>query len=299
MALIMISGLLASSNFEFRIFTLIWIYALAVVGLNILMGYGGQVSLGHAGFVAIGAYSVAIGSNHLGFPVWLAVLVGPILSGLVAALIGRPLLRLQGYYLAVATLGFGLLINMVFVHEGRLTGGPDGISIPPLEIGSLTIAGPRSYFWITGMILVIGVWVAANFIRSSSGRALQSLHDTEIAAASAGINVAQVKLTAFIISAVFAGVAGSLFALASSFVTPEVSGLLASVELVSMLLLGGLQSIVGSVIGAAAIIILPQVLASFHDYEPIFLGLIIMLTMTFFPMGIVPALTKLFRRILR
>src|SRR6266516_7017989 len=122
------------SAYYYRVAALVFIFALAVLGLNLLMGFAGQVSLGHAGFFGIGAYAVAIGPTHLGIPSWAAVFAGAAVAGLLAYLVGRPILRLKGHYLAVATLGLGILIAMMFTNEARLTGGPDGMPVPRLEL---------------------------------------------------------------------------------------------------------------------------------------------------------------------
>src|SRR6266540_3002061 len=133
-AVVLLLPLVLPSPFYFRIGALVFIYALAVLGLNLLMGFAGQVSLGHAGFFGIGAYAVAIGPTHLGIPSWLALAAGTAIAGLLAFVLGRPILRLKGHYLAVATIGMGLLMAMVFTNEAKWTGGPDGMPVPRLEL---------------------------------------------------------------------------------------------------------------------------------------------------------------------
>lgn len=284
------------SLFYLRVAAIVCIFALAVVGINLLMGFAGQVSLGHAGFFGIGAYAVAVGPTHLGVPSWLALIVGAVAAGAMAFLVGKPILRLRGHYLAVATLGLGLLIAMVFTNESAWTGGPDGMPVPRLELFGWRASGARTWYWISGVTLVIGAWIAANLIASPTGRALRAIHDSETAARVLGVDVARYKLIAFVISAVYAAVAGGYLALFDGLVTPMAAGFLRSIEFVTMAVLGGLGSIMGGIVGAALLVLLPQLLTVFHDYEHIALGLVMMLVMIFLPSGIVPSLTALFGR---
>jgi branched-chain amino acid transport system permease protein len=278
------------SGYYYRVGALVFIFALAAVGLNLLMGFAGQVSLGHAGFVGIGAYAVAIGPAHLGAPSWLCVPAGAALAGLVAFLVGRPILRLKGHYLAVATLGFGLLISIVLTNEAAWTGGPDGMSVRRLYVMSQAVSGSQTWYWISATTFCVGAALALNLIDSPSGRALRAIHDSETAARSLGVDVARKKLAVFVISAVYASVAGSYLALFNGHITPDAAGFLRSIELVAMVVLGGMGSIFGSLVGAAVLVVLPQTLTSFHDYEHMALGLIVMGCMIFLRQGIVPAL---------
>ena len=283
------------SAFYYRIGALVFIFALAVVGLNLLMGFAGQVSLGHAGFLGIGAYSVAIGPTYLGVPSWLSLFVGAMLSGVVAFLVGRPILRLKGHYLAVATLGFGLLVAIVLTNEAGWTGGPDGMSVPKLTLFGWSVRGAAAWYWIAGTTFVGGFILALNLMESPTGRSLQAIHDSEIASLVLGIDVASKKLTIFIISAMYASVAGSYLALFNGHVTPDVAGFLRSIELVAMVVLGGMGSIVGSLVGAIVLVVLPQVLTVFHEYEQALLGLIVMVFMIFLRRGIVPSLAAILK----
>ncbi|MEK0084863.1 branched-chain amino acid ABC transporter permease [Benzoatithermus flavus] len=278
------------SNYHVRIATLVWISALVVMGLNLLMGYAGQVSLGHAGFFGIGAYAVAILPAHLGVPPLLAFLLGVAAAGLLAFVVGRPILRLKGYYLAVATLGFGILVAMVLQNEMVWTGGPDGMTVPRLELMGVRLRSPMTWYWISGGTLLLGMLLAIHLIESPTGRALRAIHDSEIAARVAGIDAPQAKLAAFVISAVYAAVGGGLLAWVNGLVTPDMAGFLHSIELVAMAVLGGLGSLLGSVLGAAVLVLLPQLLTLFHEYEQLVLGLVMMLAMIFLRAGIVPSI---------
>jgi branched-chain amino acid transport system permease protein len=280
------------SAYYYRVAALVFVFALACVGLNLLMGFAGQVSLGHAGFMGIGAYAVAIGPTHLGLPSWLSFIVGAALSALVAFLVGRPILRLKGHYLAVATLGFGLLLAIVFGNEARFTGGPDGMSVPRLVLLDWPVRGATTWYWVAAVSFLVGAVLALNLIDSPTGRALRAIHDSEVAARVLGVDVAGKKLMVFVVSAVYASIAGSYFALLNGHITPDVSGFLRSIELVAMVVLGGMGSVLGSLVGAALLVVLPQTLTFLHDYEHMVLGLIIMGVMIFLRAGIVPTIAS-------
>ena len=299
--LIALAPLAFPSSYYYRIGALIFVNGLAVTGLVILLGYAGQISLGHAGFAGIGAYACALAPVHLGLPPALALVLGTLVSGALALLIGRPILRLQGYALAVATLGFGILVSMVLSNEAWLTGGPDGMTVPDLglrdllEAAGVEVKNATLWYALTGLVLLVGAWLALNLFDSPSGRALRALHDSEVAAATVGVDVARLKLAAFVVSAVYASVAGSLLALMNRFVTPDVAGFLHSVEWVTMTVLGGAGSALGAVLGAAILTTLPQALTVFQEYEQLLLGLVMMLVMIFLPAGLLPSLARALR----
>jgi branched-chain amino acid transport system permease protein len=214
----------------------------------------------------------------------------------IAFLVGRPILRLKGHYLAVATLGFGILLSIVFTNEAQLTGGPDGMSVPRLVLFGWTARGSETWYWIGAASFVIGAALALNLIESPTGRALRAIHDSEVAARVLGIDVARAKLTVFVISAIYASIAGSFLALFNGHITPEVSGFLRSIELVAMVVLGGMGSIIGSLVGSAIIVVLPQALTFLHEYEHMALGLILMGVLIFMRGGVVPSLAAMFAR---
>jgi branched-chain amino acid transport system permease protein len=284
------------STYYFRVGSLVWVSAFAAIGLNILMGQAGQVSLGHAGFFGMGAYAVAIGPAHLGMPVWAALLAGAVISAALAYLVGRPILRLKGHYLAIATLGLGVLVALVLTTESRWTGGPDGMSVARLTLFGWRASGSSAWYWISGGLLVLGAWIALNLGETPTGRAFRALHDSEVAARVVGIDVSRFKLQAFVIASVYASIAGSMLALMNGFINPDQAGFLHSVELVTMVVLGGLGSVIGSIVGAAVLVTLPQLLTVFQEYEHLLLGLIIILSMIFMRDGIVPTVSKLLAR---
>ncbi|KAB2847485.1 MAG: branched-chain amino acid ABC transporter permease [Hyphomicrobiaceae bacterium] len=289
-AVIALAPLAFSSGYHFRIGALVSINALAVIGLNILMGLAGQVSLGHAAFFGIGAYAVAILPAQFGIDPIVSAIVGAFVCAAVAIATGRTILRLKGHYLAVATLGLGMLVAMVLNNELWLTGGPDGMAAARPEIGGWRARSSEAWYWISGACLVIGIVLAENLRASSVGLALGALHDSEVAASVLGVDVARAKLAAFVVSAVYGSVAGSLLGFLNGRVTPDRAGFLQSIEFATMAVLGGLGSMVGSVVGAAVLVVLPQVLTLFHEYEHLMLGLLIIVIMIVLPSGVVPTL---------
>lgn len=300
-ALIAVTPFFFPSGYYYRVGALIFVNGLAVTGIVILTGYAGQISLGHAGFAGIGGYACALAPTHLGLHPSLAVVLGAAVSAVLAWLVGRPILRLKGYYLAVATLGFGILVAMVLNNERQLTGGPDGIAVPELGLRGLLkdwgldLTNGQFWYFFCGIVLLIGAWIALNLYQSPSGRALRALHGSEIAAGTVGIDVARVKLQAFVISAVYASVAGSLVALQNKFITPDVAGFMHSIEMVTMAVLGGAGSVLGAIFGAGILTLLPQVLTVFAEYEQLVLGLVMMLVMIFLREGLLPSVLRKLR----
>ncbi|QEW23635.1 LIV-I protein H (plasmid) [Marinibacterium anthonyi] len=296
--LIALLPLFFPSGYYYRVGALIFVNALSVVGLVILIGYAGQISLGHAGFAGIGAYACALAPEHLGLHPALALVLGAVISGVMAALIGKPILRLKGYYLAVATLGFGILVSMVLTNERALTGGPDGMNVADLGLRDLLrdmgwrLSGGEFWYMVCGVVLLVGAWLALNLFDSPSGRAMRALHGSEVAAATVGVDVPRQKLRAFVISAVYASVAGSLLALQNGYITPDVAGFMHSVEMVTMAVLGGVGSVLGAIFGAAILTLLPQVLTVFAEYEQLVLGLVMVLVMIFLPQGLLPSIAR-------
>lgn len=299
--LVIVSPFFFPSNYYYRVGSLIFVNALAVTGMVILTGYAGQISLGHAGFAGIGAYACALAPVHLGLHPGLAALLGAVVSGALAWVVGRPILRLKGYYLAVASLGLGILVAMMLANEAWLTKGPDGMEVPDLGLNdaleAIGVDLSNSQFWygFSGLVMILGAWIALNLHDSPTGRALRALHGSEVAARVVGVDVARLKLQAFVISAVYASFAGSLLALQNKFITPDVAGYMHSIEMVTMAVLGGAGSVLGAFFGAAILTTLPQVLTVFAEYEQILLGLVMMLVMIFMRDGLLPSALRAIR----
>jgi branched-chain amino acid transport system permease protein len=284
------------NNYFFEVAILVALNAIVCVGLNLLIGYAGQISLGHAGFYALGAYGSAILAARGGWPAWLSMPVAVAAVGVLAWLVGRPTLRLKGHYLAMATLGLGVIVSIVLSNEDRWTGGPDGMTVPPLVLFGFAVQGELLWYGIVGLGLWVTVWFALNLIDSPIGRALRALHGSEVAAETVGIASAQWKLRVFVQSALIAATAGALTAHYAGFITPAKASFLHSVELVIMVVFGGMASIWGAVVGAAVLTLLPQFLTVLKDYEMMAFGAILIATMVFFPRGIVPTLQRLLSR---
>ncbi len=292
-AAIAILPLALANNYFYDIAILAGLNAIVCVGLNLLIGYAGQISLGHAGFFGLGAYGSAILASRYGWPPLAAMALTTVAVAAIAYVLGRPILRLKGHYLAMATLGLGVIIFMVISTEDKYTGGPDGIAVVPFSFGGLVLQGEHIWYWVVGALLLVAVWLALNLIESPAGRALRALHSSEVGAEVVGINAAEHKVMVFVISAVFASVAGSLAAHYSGFITPSKVTFLHSIELVTMVVFGGMASTFGAVVGAVILTTLPQLLTLFKDYEMMVFGAVMMGTMIFMPRGVVPSLARL------
>ncbi len=260
-------------------------YAIIAVGLNLLVGTAGLISLGHAGFVAIGAYATGLLAARLHVP-WPAALAA---GGLVAAacgfLVGLPALRLTGPYLTIATLGFGVAVHQVLTNWEQLSGGRGGLFMPKLTLGGWRL-GEQHIYYVALASAVLLVWVAYNLLRSHVGRALVAVRDSDIAAEVMGVNLTTYKTLAFAVSAFYAGIGGALLALILGFLEPQLFTLFESIYYFSMIVVGGLGAIPGGVLGAALLTFLPQQLAGLKSWLPVVYGGIIIFVMAVEPLGL-------------
>jgi len=199
-------------------------------------------------------------------------------------------MKLSGHYLAMGTLGLGIIISIVLTQEVALTGGPDGMPVYGFSVFGWEPSGALTWYWIVGGLLLLTAWLALNIVESPVGRALRAVHGSEPAARTAGIDVVHYKALIFVISAVLASIAGSVFVHYIGFITPSEAGFVHSIELVTMVVLGGMASIFGAIVGAAILTTLPQLLTFLHDYEMLVFGAILMGVMIFMPKGLVPAI---------
>jgi branched-chain amino acid transport system permease protein len=287
--------LLAPNAYFLDIATKTWINAIVCVGLNLLVGYAGQISLGHAAFFALGGYASAILGNRCGIPAPLAMLSGAAFVGVLALLIGKAILKLRGHYLAMATLGFGAIVSIILNRELALTGGPDGITVGPFSVAGYTLPSALAGYMLAAVGLFVSVRMAVTLTASRAGRAMRALKDSEVAAETLGIDVAAYKAKVFVISAVFASVAGSIYAHADRFITPGEANFLRSVEFVAMVVVGGLGSIPGAIAGAALLTLLPQALANLEDLRHVLTGAMLVGIMAFMPNGVFPTLASIWR----
>ncbi len=272
--------------------------AIIVVGLNLLLGFAGQISLGHGAFYGLGAYATAIATTTWAMPVWAGLLFGVALAAAVAWILGIPALKLSGHYLAMATLGFGIIVYILLNETVELTGGPSGfIGIPVLDLFGWQIVGDLPYYYLTATSLALVVLASSNLVHSRLGRALMAIHTSEKAAQAAGVDIARYKLFVFVLSGAFAGLAGVLYAHYLSFIAPSSFGFMFSVELIVMVVLGGMGSIPGAVAGAFFLTMLPEFLRVFEDIEVLLFGLILILGMMFLPGGLAGGVKRLWARV--
>lgn len=276
------------------------INGIIAIGLSLLMGYAGQISIGHAAFFGLGAYTSAVLTAKLGFHPWGAFFLGILLSSCIALIIGIPSLKLKGHYLAMATLGFGEITYIVFNELTDITGGPSGIGdIPKISLAGYTMNTDIKYYFFVWAFLLLILVLSLNLIHSRIGRALRSIHDSEVAANAMGVNTSKLKIQVFMISAVFGSVAGSLYTHYVTFVSPGSFGLFFSILLVMMVVIGGMHSVWGALIGAALLTILPEFLRALKDFEIFVYGAVLLLIMIFLPRGLIGGLEYLFSRLIK
>ncbi|MEJ2158710.1 MAG: branched-chain amino acid ABC transporter permease [Desulfobacteraceae bacterium] len=265
------------------------IYCLITIGLSLLMGYAGQISLGHAAFFGIGAYTSGILTTQFGLNPWLCMVLGALLAAVVAVAVGAPSLKLKGHYLAMATLAFGIIINIIFREEVEWTGGPDGmINIPRLQLFGWRINTTTEFYYLVWAMVAGAFIFTANLLQSPAGRALRAIHTTEAASSAMGIHVAHYKIVVFVYSAALASLAGSLYAHYMNFINPSTFDLFFSIKLLIMIALGGMHSIWGAIVGTVLIAFLSlEWLHFFEDFEILVYGAILLVVTIFLPEGLV------------
>jgi branched-chain amino acid transport system permease protein len=250
-----------SSHYVLYVVNHIGIAAIAAIGLNILIGYTGQISLGHGAFFGVGAYSAAILATTVGFPFWLSILCAGVITALVGMIFGIPSIRLKHLYLTIATLAGQFIIQHLFVNWESLTKGADGIFLPRATLFGVDMKGDRSFFYVIFICFTVMTWMAVNLIRTRYGRAFIAIRDNDRAAEGMGIPIFRYKLLSFAISSFYAGFAGGLAAYYIGSITPEPYTLVLSVEFIAMIIIGGLGNIPGSVFGAIFIMLLNELLS--------------------------------------
>ena len=285
------------NSYYLNVLVFVGIYSLITIGLSLLMGYTGQISLGHAAFFGIGAYTSGVLSTKFGVSPWLALLAAIFVTGGIAFLIAAPALKLKGHYLAMATLAFGYIVFIVFNQASSLTGGPSGFGqIPRFRLGNFLLRSDVHYYYLVWSLVIVVLWVSLNIIHSRVGRALRSIHEGELTANIMGVNTAKYKIQIFVLSAVYASLAGSLYAHFITFLNPTPFGFHFSIVLVAMVAVGGMASVWGAMIGAALLTILPEYLRAFHDYDILIYGSILLLIMMFLPKGLFAGILSLIKK---
>jgi branched-chain amino acid transport system permease protein len=276
-----------SNDFYYEIAIVALFNAMIVVGLNLLMGYAGQISLAHGAFAGLGGYISAILVGNYGLPPLVAMAVALVFMAIFAYIISKPILKLSGHYLAMATLGIGIIINIILDSEEELTGGADGMSVESLVLFGWEPSQSWHWYLLASLLLLLTLWLMENLIDSPLGRILRSIHDSEKASGSVGVDVSHYKSIVFVISVTIATVAGSLYAFFSGFISPQEASFNHSIELVVMVVLGGMGRLYGAVIGAVILTALPQLLTSFEEYQTLIYGAIIIVIMIFMPKGVI------------
>ena len=249
-----------------HILNMIGIYSIAAVGLNLLIGYTGQISLGHGAFFGVGAYAAAILATKVGVPFILSVPAAGIITAAVGIIFGLPSARLKHLYLLIATLAGQIIIEYVFVQWESLTEGANGISIVAASLFGLDLGNDRTFFYVIFVSFVIMAWIAVNLVRTRYGRAFIAIRDNDRAAEGMGIPIFRYKLLSFAISSFYAGFAGGLYAYYMISITPEPFNLWLSIEFIAMIIIGGLGNIPGSVLGTVFIVILNEGLSQITQY---------------------------------
>ncbi len=303
--IVIIFPFLGLSSFLLTQATFAGIYGIVAIGLGLLMGYAGQISLGQAAFYGVGAYTTAILTKTLGLNPWIGLIFAILLPVIIAFIVGHTMARLSGYYLAMATLAFGIIVSVLILEWRSVTSGASGFyGIPTVEIFGFTIHQGLPYYYFVWFFTVLTLLISMNIVHSRIGRALRSIHDSEIAANSMGVNTGKYKMQIFIFSAALAGLAGWLFAHMSYSISPSSFGLDASILFLTMVVLGGSTSIWGALIGAiliTAINIFVHFLGnnvSFitSDFEHVLNGLILVLVIMFMPKGLFPTLVSMYEK---
>ena len=276
--------------------TFILIYSIVGLGLMLLAGFTGQFSLGHAAFLGVGAYTQA-GLTGIGWPFPLALGCAGALAGAVGVIVGLPALRVRGIYLGIATLAFGFIVEEVLARWERVTGGNTGKSVSAPELFGWKLDTAPEFYYLCLVLVVIATLAILNLLRSPTGRAFVAIRDSEISAQSMGIHLARYKTLSFAVSAVFAGVAGALYAHNLRFITPDQFGIIQSIDLLLMVVIGGLGSVHGAFFGAIFLIVMPQLIAIAKDLLPpsigaaaglqlVVYGLVLIAFVMFEPLGI-------------
>jgi branched-chain amino acid transport system permease protein len=272
------------------------IYCIITIGLSLLMGYAGQISLGHAAFFGIGAYLSAILTTRFGLNPWMCMAIACAMTSIVAFVVGAPSLKLKGHYLAMATLAFGIIVFIIFNEEAQWTGGPDGMTgIPGISIFGFSLNTVTRYYYFVWITVLAVFFFTVNIIESDAGRALRAIHTSEAAAMAMGVNVPGCKIVVFAYSAALASIAGSLYAHYMNFINPSSFDIFFGIKLVIMISLGGMHYIWGAIAGALIITFLSyEWLHYFEDLEILVYGAILLITTIFLPQGLagIPDLIK-------
>lgn len=298
-SVVLIAPVFLGDGYLINVLLFIGIYTMLAVALNLLLGLAGQISLGQAAFFGLGAYISGVLTATYTVNPWLGMVIAVVVVGIIAYIIGFPILKLKGHYLAMATLGMGIIVYIIFNETVEITGGPSGLSgIPHLSLGGIIFDSDiKNYYLIWSFTLVI-ILLSVNLAASRIGRALRAIHDSEVAARIMGVNARLLKVQIFTVSGIISALAGSLYAHTVTFVSPTSFGFNVSIELLTMVIIGGLGSIYGSFLGAAILILLPELFRTFQDYDIIVYGITLIVITMYMPGGLVRGVPLLVRFLL-
>lgn len=287
-AVIILLPKIGISNYIIRVATMVGVYTMLALSLNIITGYTGLVSIGHAGFCAIGAYTSALLSGFFGWNFFLTTALGAVMAGLFGLLLGLPTLRLSGTYLTIATLGFGEIIRMMMINWRSLTNGPLGITKiqRPMLFGLELTSRNGGLFYLIWALVLLATIITIFIVRSKMGRAFMAIRDDELVATLMGIRTTRYKVIAFVLSAMIAGVAGSFYAHMTRYLDPNTFSFDTSIIIISIVILGGMGTVGGMFVGAALLISFPELLRFVQDYRFIIYGLILVLMIRYRPQGL-------------
>ena len=285
-------------SYPVYLLSLAMINVISAVGLNLVTGNSGQISLCHSSFIAIGAYGSALITAHSGLPFWASIPVGAAIAAVIGALLGAPASRLHGIYLALATLGFLQIVQVLIEEFASVTGGVRGLTIPKAAIGGAVLSD-YARFLVVLACCVFAVWTARNLLASRVGRELDAVRLSPHAAQALGISVHRVRLTAFALSAAYAGLAGGLQAIVVGFIDPVEFGVSSALRQITFIVVGGMGSVGGSVLGAVILSALPEALRPVKEYSDLIYTLILLGFLIFMPYGLVSAWHRVARRLRR
>jgi branched-chain amino acid transport system permease protein len=279
------------NDYFLLLFNVIALNALVVLGLNLLIGTAGQISLGHAAFYGMGAYLSAIASATWHWPLCGALLFALVLVAVTSFLLALPTLRLEGHYLVMATLGFNIIVNILMNQLEPFTGGPSGFSgIPSISLGSLVLSSDREFYYFIWSLFLVIFAVTLNLTDSRLGRALQAIHEKDLTAQTLGVPSHRYKILVFVLSALYAAIAGFCYAHYVTFISPKTFDIFYSVQVVTMVVVGGMGSLWGGLAGTVLLTCLPELLHRLEDLHVLFYGLILMGVLVYCPQGLIPAL---------
>jgi branched-chain amino acid transport system permease protein len=285
------------SQYYLIVLNVIGLNTIVVIGLNLLIGFAGQISLGHAAFYGMGSYFSGILTVNYGFPLWPAMVIGMLATGAIAYLVGYPSLKLRGHYLVMATLGFSIIVYILMGELEHFTGGHDGlIGIPPLSIGNFEFDTDLKNFYLIWTFVFFSLLVSRNLLKSRIGRALRAIHGSEVAAKTLGVNTANYKVKVFVLSAMFASVSGSLYAHYITFISPSTYDFYYSIQVVTMVIVGGMGSLWGSLFGAALLTSISEALHVAKQYHVIAYGIFLSLVLIFLPEGILVSIHNIYQK---